>query len=90
MWWGDFWEVGRPLRFHKPRVCWNAIYWMKKCLIGKTEMWVNALLVGSVEDLEKQIQTVLVEGSADLSIKLEELESFSRTPGYPKPTYRLP
>ncbi len=63
---------------------------IKTLPLGKAEMWVNALLVGSVEDLEKQIQTVLVKGSADLSIKLEELESFSRTPGYPKPTYRLP
>lgn len=63
---------------------------MKTLPIGKVEMWVNALLVGSVEDLEHQIQSVLVEGTAGFSIKMEELESFTRTPGYPKPTYRLP
>ncbi|MHB8807581.1 MAG: GTP-binding protein [Anaerolineaceae bacterium] len=57
---------------------------------GNVEMWVNALLVGSVEQLEKQINEIFINKTAELLIELKELESFAKIPGYPKPTYRLP
>ncbi|MGV8026218.1 MAG: GTP-binding protein [Anaerolineaceae bacterium] len=57
---------------------------------GNVEMWINALLVGSVDRLENQINENLFTKTTQTLIKMKELESYTRTPGYPKPTYRLP
>ncbi len=55
----------------------------------KIEMWINALLVGTVERLESLIAGIVKEKAVQADIEWIELESFTRTPGYPKPTYRI-
>lgn len=56
---------------------------------GKLQLWINALIVGNVERLQATINEIMFAPSADSTIKIEELESFTRVPGYPKPTYRI-
>ena len=56
---------------------------------GNVEMWVNALLVGKVDHLEKLIGSVVQETAEHTGMGVMELESFTRTPGYPKPTHRI-
>lgn len=56
---------------------------------GNGDMWVNALLVGTVEKLENQIIENLFTIASQSLIKMKEIESYTRIPGYPKPTYRL-
>ncbi|RJQ39294.1 MAG: hypothetical protein C4545_10720 [Anaerolineaceae bacterium] len=56
---------------------------------GDVEIWINALLVGTVERLENIINEIMFAKTAQSLIKMKELESFTRTPGYPKPTYRI-
>lgn len=56
---------------------------------GIVEMWVNALLVGKVDRLEKLIGSVVQETAERAGMGVMELESFTRIPGYPKPTHRI-
>lgn len=56
---------------------------------GKLQLWINALIVGNVERLQAITNEIMFAPCADSAIKIEELESFTRVPGYPKPTYRI-
>lgn len=56
---------------------------------GATEMWINALLVGTVEQLESLIAGIVKEKTDQTDLTVTEMESFTRTPGYPKPTHRI-
>lgn len=56
---------------------------------GCADLWINALVVGSAEILEKIVLQTMKTYKQTKGLDVHELEGFSRTPGYPKPTHRI-